>query len=111
MAKKATTIQKQMTKTELLTDIAETTGLSKKEVSSVLDALSDTIHRHIKKRSVGTFVFPGLLKIKSVVKPATKARKNFPKPGSPGEFIDIPAKPASKKVKVLPLRALKEMVL
>ena len=52
----------------------------------------------------------GLLKIKAVKKPAQPARKNVPNPFKPGEFMDIPAKPASVKVKSLPLKRLKEMV-
>jgi len=111
MAKKATALQKQMTKTELLSEIAEATGLSKKDVSSVLDELGNTIHRHVKKRSVGTFVLPGLLKIKTVKKPARKAQKNVPNPFKPGETMDIAAKPASTSVKILPLKGLKEMAL
>ena len=111
MAKKATALQKQMTKTELLGEIAETTGLSKKDVSSVLDELGNTIHRHVKKRSVGTFVLPGLLKIKTVKKPARKAQKNVPNPFKPGELMDVAAKPASTSVKILPLKALKEMAM
>ena len=111
MSKKATTLQKQMTKTELLADIAEATGLTKKDVSNVLDELGNTIHRHVKKRSVGTFVLPGLLKIKTVKKPARKAQKNVPNPFKPGETMDVAAKPASTSVKILPLKALKEMAL
>jgi hypothetical protein len=85
--------------------------LSKKEVASVLDQLGDIIERHVKKRSVGEFTLPGLLKIKTVKKPAAKARKNVPNPFKPGELMDVAAKPASTKVKVLPLKKLKDMVL
>jgi len=80
-------------------------------VSSVLDELGDIIERHVKKRAVGEFTLPGLLKIKTVKKPAQKARKNVPNPFKPGELMDVAAKPASTKVKVLPLKKLKDMVL
>ena len=100
-----------MTKNELLADIAETTGLSKKDVSSVLDELSGIIHRHIRKRSVGTFIFPGLFKIVTAKKAAVKAQKNVPNPLRPGQFYDIAAKPASTTVKVRALKGLKEMAL
>jgi hypothetical protein len=80
-------------------------------VASVLDELGDIIERHVKKRAVGEFTFPGLLKIKTVKKPAQKARKNVPNPFKPGELMDVAAKPASTKVKVLPLKKLKDMVL
>jgi hypothetical protein len=64
---------------------------------------------HIKSRGIGEFKLPGLLKVKVTKKPATKARKNVPNPFRPGEFMDVSAKPARKVVKVLPLKALKDM--
>lgn len=107
-AKKLTAIQDKYTKTAILNTIAENTGLSKKEVNSVLDELSDLVERHIKKRACGEFTLPGLLKIKTVKRPARPARKNVPNPFKPGELMDIPKKPASTRVKVLPLKKLKE---
>ncbi|MBT6274012.1 MAG: DNA-binding protein, partial [Chromatiales bacterium] len=84
------------------------TGLTKKDVQSVLDELGVVIERHIKKRAVGTFTLPGLMKIKTVRKPASKAKKMF------SHFtkteITVKAKPASTVVKVQPLRGLKVMV-
>jgi nucleoid DNA-binding protein len=110
MAKKITGVKKAMTKTQILTEIADDTGLTKKEVSAVLESLNIIINRHVKKGSVGAFTLPGLLKIKTVKKPATKARKGVPNPFKPGELMDIKAKPASVRVKVLPLKKLKDMV-
>lgn len=74
----------------------------------MLNELGDLIERHIKKRGVGEFTLPGLLKIKAVKKPAQPARKGVPNPFKPGETMDIPKKPASTRVKVLPLKKLKE---
>ena len=74
------------------------------------DELKDLIERHVKKGSTGEFTLPGLLKIKTVKKPARKARKGVPNPFRPGEVMDVAAKPASTKVKVLPLKALKDFV-
>lgn len=110
-AKKLTAVKEKFTKTQILNEIAENTELSKKDVTKVLEELSDVIERHVKKRSVGEFTLPGLLKIKTVKKPAQKARKNVPNPFRPGELMDVAAKPASTKVKVLPLKKLKDMVL
>lgn len=110
-AKKLTAIKEKFTKTQLVNELVEKTELSKKEVTSVLDELGDIIERHVKKRAVGEFTLPGLLKIKTVKKPAQKARKNVPNPFKPGELMDVAAKPASTKVKVLPLKKLKDMVL
>ena len=106
--KQAAAIQKKYTKTEILNEISQNTSVSKKEVSAVLDELAVLIERHIKKRAVGEFTLPGLLKIKSVVRPARPARKNVPNPFRPGELMDIPRKPATTRVKVLPLKKLKE---
>jgi len=104
-------IKDKYTKTQILMELAETTELSKKQVASVLDELAILIERHVKKRGAGEFTLPGILKIKAVKKPARKARKNVPNPFRPGEMMDIAAKPATTKVKVLPLQKLKNMVL
>jgi nucleoid DNA-binding protein len=109
-AKKLVAIKDKYTKTAILSEIAVNTNLTKKEVSSVLNELSDLINRHIRKRAVGEFTLPGLLKIKTVKRPARKARKGVPNPFRPGELMDVAAKPASTKVRVLPLKGLKEMV-
>ena len=49
-------------------------GAPKKDVSAVLDDPGLLIERHIRKRAVGTFTLPGLLKISRVRKPARKVR-------------------------------------
>ena len=109
-AKKLPAIKQKYTKTAILAELADKTELSKKQVQSVLDELSDLIQRHVKKGSGGEFTMPGLLKIKTVIKPARKARKGVPNPFKPGELMDIAAKPKSTKIKVLPLKGLKEFV-
>ena len=103
-------LRKAMTKSQVYSEIADSTELTKREVASVFEELEGIVKRHIKKGSVGTFTLPGLLKIKTVKKPARKARKNVPNPFKPGEFMDIKAKPASIRVKCLPLKKLKDMV-
>lgn len=102
-------IAERQNKTQMLTRISETTGLNKKQVQSVLDELTNIIEGHIKKKGVGEFVLPGLLKITTVKKPATKARKGI-NPFT-GEEVMFKAKPASTSVKVRPLKKLKEMAL
>jgi nucleoid DNA-binding protein len=99
-------IAERQNKTQVLQQIADTTELSKKQVQAVLDELTNIIEGHIKKKGVGEFVLPGLLKITTVKKPATKARKGinpFTK-----EEVTFKAKPASISVKVRPLKKLKE---
>jgi len=109
MAKKSTAIKDKYTKTQIISEISENTELSKKEVTAVLDELGDLIERHIKKRSVGEFTLPGLLKVVTVKKPAVKARKGI-NPFT-GEETTFKAKPASTAVKIRPLKKLKEMAL
>ncbi len=100
-------IAERQNKTQMLQQIADATELSKKQVQAVLDELTNIIEGHIKKKGVGEFVFPGLLKITTVKKPATKARKGI-NPFT-GEEVMFKAKPASTSVKVRPLKKLKEM--
>jgi nucleoid DNA-binding protein len=107
---KKTAIKDKYTKSAILAELAETTELSKKQVSSVLDELSSLIERHVKKGGAGEFTLPGLLKIKTVKKPSRPARKGVPNPFRPGELMDVAAKRASTKIKVLPLKGLKEFV-
>ncbi|NYZ69647.1 HU family DNA-binding protein, partial [Endozoicomonas sp. SM1973] len=90
-------------------ELAANTGLTKKEVTAVLDELTDLMERHIKKRGCGEFTLPGLMKIVTKKKPATKARKGV-NPFT-GEEMMFKAKPASVQVKVTPLKRLKDYAL
>ena len=97
------------TKSEIMSFIADDTGLAKKEVVSVFESLGDLIQKNIGGRGgPGKFVIPGLMKIKVTKKPATKARKGI-NPFT-GEACIFKAKPARKVVKVQPLKGLKDMV-
>ena len=106
--KKAPAIKEKYNKTQMLSEIAENTGLSRKQVSAVMDELSILVERHIKKRGCGEFTLPGLLKIVTKKKLAQKAKKGVPNPFRPGELMDVAAKPASIQVKIRPLKKLKE---
>ena len=106
-ARKITAVSEPMTKTGLLTEIAENSGLSKKEVQAVLDELAVAIERHVKKRAVGEFTLPGLMKIVVQNKPAVKARKG--RNPFTGEEMMFKAKPARNVIKVRPLKKLKDM--
>jgi nucleoid DNA-binding protein len=101
---------KSISKSELLKSLSDATQLSKKQVSSVLEALSAVIAKNVGKKGPGVLALPGLIKIKVINKPAQPARKGVPNPFKPGELMDVAAKPAMRKVKVLPLKALKDMV-
>jgi nucleoid DNA-binding protein len=106
--KKAPGIKAKMTKTAILNEIATNTTLSRAQVSSVMDELESVIERHIRKRSVGEFTLPGLLKIKAAKRPATKKRMG--RNPATGEEIVIPAKPATTRVRVTALKKLKDMI-
>ncbi|BCO32741.1 DNA-binding protein [Thiohalobacter sp. COW1] len=99
---------KATTKSETLSYIADKTGLTKKDVGAVFDALSMLIKRDLKRNGPGFYNVPGLMKIKVVRKPATKARKGI-NPFT-GEEMVFKAKPARNVVKVTPLKNLKDMV-
>src|SRR5499425_2295992 len=94
------------TKSEILAQICKDTDLSRKQVSAVFDSLNGVIRKSL--RGNGLFTMPGLLKMKVVKKPATKAREGV-NPFT-GEKMMFKAKPASKKVRVMPLKNLKAMV-
>lgn len=106
-AKKQSAVKDPMTKTQIMTEIAESTELTKKQVGAVFDELADLIERHVKKRGPGQFTLPGLMKVTVVRKPATKARKGI-NPFT-GEETVFKAKPARNVVKVRPLKRLKDM--
>jgi nucleoid DNA-binding protein len=100
---------KPTTKSETLNYIAAATELTRKEVSAVFDSLATLMKRDLKGRGrPGVYTVPGLMKVKVIRKPATKARKGT-NPFT-GEEMMFKAKPARNVVKVLPLKGLKEMV-
>ena len=94
------------TKSQVVSAVAAKADLSKKQVSSVLEALGDQMKKALK--GVGVFTLPGVCKMRVVKKAATKAREGVnPFTGQPMMFK---AKPARKVVKVQPLKNLKAMV-
>ena len=106
--KKVTVVKAPMTKSAMLDQIAQNTGLARKQVSAVFDELATLIESHLKKGSVGQFTFPGLMKIEVKRKPATKARKGI-NPFT-GEETVFKAKPARNVVKIRALKKVKDMV-
>lgn len=99
---------KPMTKTEIMAGIAETTGLSKKQVGSVFEAMAGQIQKSLGRNGPGAYAIPGLMKLVVVRKPATKAHKGINR--FTGEEVMFKAKPARNLVKIRPLKSLKEMV-
>ncbi len=102
-----TAIKAAYKKTETLVYLAETTGVAKRDVVAVLESLENLMGRHLKKGSCQQFTLPGMMKCTVKAKPAKKARKGInPFTGEPTTFK---AKPASRVVKVRPLKKVKEM--
>jgi DNA-binding protein HU-beta len=97
---------KRMSKTEFVDAIASQSGLEKKQVNAVLDAINDVVYRELKAEN--EVVLPGLVKLTSVTKPAVPEREGinpFTK-----EKTMFKAKPARKVIKPRPLKALKDAV-
>ena len=107
--KNAGAAKKPPTKSEIYSTIADDTGLTKKDVAAVFDSLSAQIKKNLGSRGgPGLFTVPGLMKMKVVKKPARTARMGI-NPFTKEEVM-FKAKPASKSVKVLALKGLKDMV-
>jgi nucleoid DNA-binding protein len=100
---------KAMSKSQLVGRIAEETELTKRDVNAVLESLAVQIERSLGRRGPGVFTLPGLVKIEKRKVPARKARRGVPNPFRPGETMDVPARPATTKIKVRALRHLKAM--
>src|SRR5579872_2599752 len=94
------------TKSEVLAHIAKECELSRKQVGAVFESLHGIIKKSL--RGSGLFTLPGLLKLKVVKRPATKAREGV-NPFT-GEKMTFKAKPASKKVRAVALKSLKSFV-
>jgi len=109
MAKAPTATRKAPSKSEITLSISEATELSKKQVQAVFDALANEIKKSLSSKGPGVFAIPGLVKIEKKKVPARAAKKGVPNPFKPGELMDVPAKPASTKIKVRALKSLKDM--
>lgn len=105
---KATPATKRRSRGDLVKQIAAGTELKPGKVKEVFDALTQIMAADLGKKGSGEFNFNGLVKLKTVNKPATKARKG--RNPFTGEDIMIKAKPASRKVRARALRGLNGMI-
>jgi nucleoid DNA-binding protein len=99
-------IKSVLSKSALIAHLAGTTGAAAKDVRAVLAALEGTISSAIGKQGARVFVLPGLLKItvtNVAAKPARKGINPFT-----GEATIFKAKPATVRVKVRPMKRLKD---
>ena len=103
-------IKDKQTKTQILADIAEATGLTRKQVQEVLAATKEQASRHLVSRGSGEMTIPELgVKLRRVKKPARKAgmaRNPFT-----GEMVKVEARPASLSVRATAMKAIKDTVL
>ena len=107
--KSAGNTKKPPTKSQIYAQIADDTGLTRKDVAAVFDSLGAQIKKNLGGRGgPGIFTLPGMVKMRVVKKPATKARMGV-NPFT-GEEMMFKAKPASKTVRVTALKGLKDMV-
>jgi DNA-binding protein HU-beta len=100
--------EKALTKSAMFQELATATGLTKKQVTEVFDALTDLIKKQLGKKGPGILTLPGLLKLRRVATKAKPARQG--KNPLTGEAITIKAKPAGVSVRARALKNLKEMV-
>ena len=99
-------IKSALTKSQLVAHLADAAKVAGKDVRALLAALEDSIRASISRKGPRTFVLPGLLKITAVAVPAKKARKGV-NPFTGQETV-FKAKPATVKVKVRPMKKLKD---
>jgi nucleoid DNA-binding protein len=99
---------KPLTKTQIIAQLAENSGLSKKDVSAVVDGIGALIQSSLAEAD--SFTLPGLVKIEKQWVPEKPGQENVPDPFHPGQTTNRPAKPAHWKIKVKALKALKDMV-
>lgn len=104
----ATATAKARSKGATIAEIVKNTGLTRKQVVSVLDSVVAIMKKDLGKKGPGIFKFMGLLKLTTVIKPATKARMG--KNPFTGEEMMMKAKPASRKVRARALKTLNAMV-
>merc|ERR1712141_687499 len=92
---------KAMTKGVIADALATRCGLKKSVVTKLLGSLAEVATAEVKKS--GVFTIPGLARIKTRRKPATKAAKRM----MFGQEVLVKAKPAKTVVKAFPTAALK----
>ena len=66
-------------KTEVLKNIADASGLDKNDVAKVIDALADEIKKNLSPQGPGVFAIPGLVKIERKTVPAKPEQKGVPR--------------------------------
>ena len=102
-------IKDSFTKASLTVHLAERSGVEPKAATALMAALEETLLASIHKKGAKEFTLPGLLKVVAQDVPAKK--KRFGKDPFTGEDKWFAAKPASVRLKVRPLKKLKDAAL
>jgi nucleoid DNA-binding protein len=97
-----------LTKAQIIAALAQESGLDKKAVNAVLDALASLIKKELGPQGPGEVTIPNLVKLKAKATPATEEKQGI-NPFTKQPTV-IKAKPASLKVRATPVKALKDML-
>jgi nucleoid DNA-binding protein len=97
-----------LTKAQIITALAEGSGLDKKAVNGVLEALASLIKKELGPQGPGEITVPNLVKLKAKATPATEDRQGVNPFTKQPQLIK--GKPASLKVRATPVKALKDML-
>ena len=102
------TTAKRMSKAQVIAELAEKSGLGKKEVQSVFDQLIALVERELGKNGPGEFVLPDLVKLRVKLTPGRPEHDGVdPFTKEPRKF---PARPEARKVRASPVKRLKDIV-
>jgi nucleoid DNA-binding protein len=99
---------KAATKSEIIKSLADSTGLTKKQVVGFFDELTKLVGKNLSKKGPEVFTIPGLVKLVVRVKPAQPAGERMNPFTKQMQFVK--AKPASRQVRARPVKALKDLV-
>lgn len=103
-------VKQRLTKSALLSLIAERSELSRKQVACVMEELEAAMMGSVHPNGAGEFMYPGMFKVVLRKIPARKEGTLIRNPAT-GEMMKASAKPASVRVKVRPLAKLKAAAL
>lgn len=100
-------VRQTMTKSALVTMLAEQSNISRKQANDVMNTLEGVMMGSVHRNGSGQFILPGIMKVTLRKVPARKAGTLIRNPAT-GEMMKAAAKPASVRVKIRPLSKLKK---
>ncbi len=109
MAKSKPVKGKAMTKTAIYQELADTAGITRKQVQAVFDSLNAIIQRSLKKNDDAVLI-PGMFRLRLQRKKAVKGGQTRPNPFRPGETIVTKDRPARNLIRVRPLKGLNDLI-